>query len=65
MVPLFSVTAPRTQCRRQNILPAEMGGQGQFTSVPWRAHPGEEVEAAIQEEFARGGPHGPQIFGEI
>jgi hypothetical protein len=65
MVPLFALTAPRTQCRGQDILPAEMGGQGQFTSIPRRAHPREEVEAAIQEEFARRGAYGPQIFGAI
>lgn len=59
MVPLFSLTAPRTKCRSEDILPAEMGSQGEHTSIPWRAVAGEEVEAAIQEEFARGSAHGP------
>jgi hypothetical protein len=58
MVPLFPLTAARTQCHDKNILPAEMGGQSEHTSIPWRAAAGKEVEAAVQEESARGGAHG-------
>lgn len=38
MVPLFPFTAPHTQYRDENVLPAEMGGQGGHASIPWRAH---------------------------
>jgi hypothetical protein len=47
-----------------HIFPAEMDSQGVDTSIPWRTHTGEEVEAHVQEELAGGSGHGSQVSGE-
>lgn len=65
MVVILHLTATGAQCDNKNILPAEMGGESKHTSIPRRAPAREEVEAAVQEEFARGGAHGTQIPREI
>ena len=61
LVALLSLTATGAECNDKDIFPAEMGGQGEHTSISWRTIAGEEVEAAVQEELACGGAHGTQI----
>lgn len=49
----------------ENLLPAEMEGQGGHACVPWRADPREAVEAYVQEKYTRSGPDGAHVPGYL